>query len=912
MHLGWPFEAICNTNALIAEWRLLDISPHPSDCHLMLSRSSASSPRGGMRLLIVLATIWLCLGGQNSARATEAIQTGFVSKIFQDETGDHRYVVWVPPSYDPDLAWPVMLFLHGAGERGTDGLVQTRYGLGPMISRWGGFPWIVVFPQAEDTRSAIRNVWSPQEADGRRALAILEQVERDYRTDPKHRVLTGWSMGGRGCYLMAAAHPKKWTAVVPVSGWAEPEIVAGLRDVPIWAFHGEDDPLVPVGDHLAAIESLKNSGGAPLWTVLPEREHTIWRSVYASREVFQWMSQPTRGEVGATTSPTIQPIPEIEMSREETLGPFVPEINVENAVVVRLGPNIFENFSQIATEQISKTPFQGVMPGTSRATRAMGMPVQVATSPMWYRVPVTEVEVRPTPRQTFHLRATVANAHITVGRTDIQALLCQAVAGPMTVWLGHRYPLTIEAEVEPYIQDEKFRVKTHWVDASVPNDNWYVTQPSVRSLLMPSARVSQSLVEGVYGSKSTIEDSLESGIQEALDELSFALPEVSDDQLLTGLWPMPAYRPRAKPLLDHLTVNESGMSVVFGLVVAALDPWSKPEPRQIQTEISAEGLPDGDIAIQAAQGLIDLLSEQLISAGVAHINVSDVPRSRFSGLASREVLAQAIPAVADLPPGTEIRTELSLEKPLGLSESKLPRTDCEKGNCFTIFQLEVPELLVRVSVRDRPGEVWRDWAEIQYSVSQLVRLEVGLELDGGREVVSKAERPATIQARPRWVGKAPPNAEFDVAGANAMLLDCWLTWWDPEAPTAIKIPDLQFQKYARRLEGVVPGDNGMVAVFEKLETVITNRSEVALQYRVQDEDGAWSEARFLSPGENHAYRIASGLSYEGLSEGHRERYDIPAGRDVTFKRRSEGQLGLVLEALPEPLQEQKQIPGIRR
>lgn len=897
---------------MIAEWRLLDMSPHPSDCHLMLSRPTAISERGGTRLLLILATAWLCLALQVSGSAAEAVQTGFVSKVFQDETGDHRYVVWVPPNYQPDRAWPVMLFLHGAGERGSDGLVQTRYGLGPMISRWGGFPWIVVFPQAEDTRSAIRDVWSPRESDGRRALAILEQVERDYSTDPNHRVLTGWSMGGRGCYLMAAATPEKWTAVVPVSGWAEPEIVAGLRDVPIWAFHGEDDPLVPLEDHLAAIDALKKTGGTPLWTVLPDQEHSIWRSVYASREVFQWMSQPKQGDEGATSSPTIQPIPEIEMSREESLGPFVPEINVENAVIVRLGPNIFADFSRIATDQISKTPFEGVLPGTSQATRAMGMPVQVATSPMWYRVPVTEVEVQPTSRQTFHLRATVANAHITVGRTDIQALLCHAIAGPMTVWLGHRYPLTIEAEVEPYIQNEKFRVKTHWVSATVPNDNWYVTRPAVRSILMPSARVSQALVEGVYGSKSTIEESLESGIQEALDELSFALPEISDDQLLTGLWPMPAYRPRAKPLLDHLTVNESGMSVAFGLVIAALDPWAESEPRQIKTEISPDELPDGDIAIQAAQGLIDLLSEQLISAGVAHINVSDVPKSRFSELARRDVLAQAIPAVADLPPGTEIRTELSLEKPLGLSETKHPWAACEKGNCFTIFQLEVPELLARISVRDQPGDAWRDWAEIEYSVSQLVRLEVGLELEGGREVISKAERPATIQAKPRWVGDAPANAEFNVAGANAMLLDCWLTWWHPEQPTAIKIPDLQFENYSRRLEGVVPGENGMVAVFEKLETVITNRSEIVLQYRVRDEEGMWNEPRSLSPGENHAYRTASGLSYEGLSDGQRERYDIPAGRDATFKQRSEGQYGLVLEALPEPLQEQKQIPGLRR
>lgn len=870
-----------------------------------MPRIKRNVPARGTLLLLAVA-IWIGLGA--ALPAAEPIETGFVSKIFQDESGSHRYVVWVPHNYDPDRPWPVMLFLHGAGERGTDGLAQIHYGLGPMIKRWGAFPWIVVFPQAENRRIAIEHTWSPDAPDGRRALEILAEVERDYHTDPHHRVLTGWSMGGHGSYLMAARYPQKWSAVVPVAGWADPSLAPALANVPIWAIHGTSDELVDIEKDATLIEAIRAAGGDPFHTKLPERGHSIWRTVYASANLLKWMSNPAHF-ADRDEPPPLDPNPTVEMSAKEAAGPFVPAIIVQDAVVVHLGRDVFEDLSHIATTHFAEQPFAGTLPPMATSTSAMGIPVQVSTSALQYHVPVLQVKVEPTPRGTLLVQAAIANARATVGRTHIQGWLCSAVAGPMTIWVGTRRPLIVEAEVEPYITGETFHVRTEDVSLSIAPDNWWVSPPGVYSTLLSDQQVSKSLVQGVYAKKSEIEQSLRQAIAEALNNLSLELPPVSGDQLLTGLWPVPAYRPRARPQPARLEIDEDGMAVAFNLAVAALDPWSPPKPRRIDFQLATDDLPDGGVAIEADQQLLEILSQQLIRSGVAHINVVDVPNSEFADLADRDVLARAIPAVANLPAGAELRTELYLRQPLDLNTAGGTAQSPEQQRDFTVIELKVPELVAVISVRRNPGDRWQDWAELRYSIRQSMRLEVGLELRQGREVISHVTGPPTISVQGHWLGTPPKQSAFNEPIAVSLFRSRWIDWWDPAEPTALVIPDLEFRGYSRRLDRLVTGTEGMVAIFEKPETVITNRSNLLLTYRIRRANGQWSEPLSLPPGEKQSYRTSQPLAYMSDAGATPERYNIPIGREVTFKKRDNGQLGLVLEALPRPLDRQDQIPG---
>ena len=203
-----------------------------------------------------LAMLALPAGLSPDARAAEGAvpaaerrhsAADFRDAVYVDATGPHRYAVFVPPGYDASRRWPVVLFLHGAGERGNDGRKQLSVGLGPIVELHPDqFPAVIVFPQVEETDERILTAWSPDNPDGKRALAILAEVERQYSIDRSRRVLAGWSMGGYGVWELAAvSEPGFWSSAISISGGAPAEVAARLpKDLPFWAIHGAADRIV--------------------------------------------------------------------------------------------------------------------------------------------------------------------------------------------------------------------------------------------------------------------------------------------------------------------------------------------------------------------------------------------------------------------------------------------------------------------------------------------------------------------------------------------------------------------------------------------------------------------------------------------------------------------------------------------
>jgi predicted peptidase len=237
----------------------------------------------------------LALAGLLGLVLTEAgggskVEHGFVHKVHKDASGDTgKYVVFVPEGYQGDKAYPLILFLHGAGETGTDGEKQAKVGLGPAVKkRATTFPFIVVFPQSQ---KRTRKADSP---DGKRALAILDEVRKAYKVDPKRIYLTGLSMGGYGTWSMAEAHPDKWAAIVPICGGGNPKQAAKIKDLPCWCFHGDADKAVPVQRSRDMIEALKAAGGSPKYTEYPNVGHNSWDRAYNTEELYTWLLEHKR------------------------------------------------------------------------------------------------------------------------------------------------------------------------------------------------------------------------------------------------------------------------------------------------------------------------------------------------------------------------------------------------------------------------------------------------------------------------------------------------------------------------------------------------------------------------------------------------------------------------------------------
>jgi predicted peptidase len=155
--------------------------------------------------------------------------SGFAEKVYRSSDGsESKYVVFVPRTYEGTKSFPAILYLHGAGSRGTDGQLPLKHGLAKAIRANGeDFPFIVIFPQAREGED-----WTAESMGGKRALAILDRVQSDYRIDTDRVSLTGHSMGAQGTWSLAAADSKRWAAIVPVSHGADTKSVARLVETP--------------------------------------------------------------------------------------------------------------------------------------------------------------------------------------------------------------------------------------------------------------------------------------------------------------------------------------------------------------------------------------------------------------------------------------------------------------------------------------------------------------------------------------------------------------------------------------------------------------------------------------------------------------------------------------------------------
>lgn len=223
------------------------------------------------------------------------MRTGFLERVFKDDSGTHKYVLFVPADYAPDKKWPLLLFLHGAGERGTNNTAQVAVGLGPAVKkRAKDFPFLVIFPQCGNQKVPPVMGWSPEGEDGKRALAILDAVENEYSTDKDRTYLTGLSMGGFGTWAFAEKFPDRWAAIAPVCGGASPDIAAKVKHIPVWAFHGDQDRAVAVVFSRNLVEALKNVGARPRYTEYPGVGHNSWDNAYNTDELYTWFLENPR------------------------------------------------------------------------------------------------------------------------------------------------------------------------------------------------------------------------------------------------------------------------------------------------------------------------------------------------------------------------------------------------------------------------------------------------------------------------------------------------------------------------------------------------------------------------------------------------------------------------------------------
>jgi predicted peptidase len=193
------------------------------------------------------------------------------------------YLLYQPKDYAARRDWPLVLFLHGAGERGDDLALLTLHGLPKLVAQGQDFPFFIVSPQCSEAS------WWPWEVE--RLGVLLAHVTAQHAIDRSRIYLTGLSMGGYGTWHLAVRYPELFAAIVPICGGGEtlPRLAGRLARLPIWAFHGDTDDIVPLAESERMVAAVNAAGGDAKLTVYPGVGHNAWDRAYGEAALYQWL-----------------------------------------------------------------------------------------------------------------------------------------------------------------------------------------------------------------------------------------------------------------------------------------------------------------------------------------------------------------------------------------------------------------------------------------------------------------------------------------------------------------------------------------------------------------------------------------------------------------------------------------------
>ncbi len=448
-------------------------------------------------VVALLAVSHVMLRGQTTTATGR-----FEQQTYHDEQGDHAYTVFLPAGYRADRKYPVVLFLHGAGERGRDGHKQLTVGLAPYVkAKAATFPFIAVFPQCEDLEGRLLTSWKADTSDGRRALKILDEVQSKFGADAERTVLAGWSMGGYGALSLGAAEPKRWAAVVAISGGADPDSLTPLKNTPVWIFHGAKDKLVPVTESRTAAEALKTAGGNVTYTEFPDAGHVPFEETFGNDSLFRWMLDPKSPAQLAVQSKRAKPL--------VPPPPFVPAVDIPQAVGVRLGNDALQALSYAGPQLVPANLLTGTLGDMYDSTSAAGRQFNVTFSGIRYNAQLERVVVKSVGDNRVNVQLGLRNAIMTIGGTSVVGARHSAQAGPINIGIGHSGPVWLSLDVAPSVANRKIRLQLLGASFQIPPNNFYVTQPagvSVAGFGMTQERVVESLTSGLYGSRGRIEN----------------------------------------------------------------------------------------------------------------------------------------------------------------------------------------------------------------------------------------------------------------------------------------------------------------------------------------------------------------------------------------------------------------------
>jgi predicted peptidase len=247
---------------------------------------------------LFLSFVLLLVASNFGARSNQTNPAdGFLARSYHSPGGETmQYRLFVPPAYDAEKKYPIVLWLHGANGRGSDNLAQISGGnyLGTHIWTAPAIqsrdPVFVLAPQVENSKTWSRphvNTGAPVSL--RLALEILSHIETEYSIDRSREYVAGQSMGGEGVWAVLAMARGRFAAAIALCSDGFDDQVAPDTKVPVWIFQGDADPVVSVEDVRKWVAALRQAGGSPKYTEVPGVGHNVWETAFANSDAATWL-----------------------------------------------------------------------------------------------------------------------------------------------------------------------------------------------------------------------------------------------------------------------------------------------------------------------------------------------------------------------------------------------------------------------------------------------------------------------------------------------------------------------------------------------------------------------------------------------------------------------------------------------
>ncbi len=198
-----------------------------------------------------------------------------------------NYLLFLPEDYGKKRQrWPLILFLHGAGERGSVLNKVKAHGPPKIVKNRKDFPFIVVSPQCPE------GDWWTEKVEV--LINLVDDISARYKVDKERIYLTGLSMGGFGTWSLASAYPERFAAIAPVCGEGSRIMALKLKDIPTWVFHGAKDRVVPLEKSEEMVNAIRKRGGDVKFTIYPEAGHDSWTESYKNQELYDWFLEHSK------------------------------------------------------------------------------------------------------------------------------------------------------------------------------------------------------------------------------------------------------------------------------------------------------------------------------------------------------------------------------------------------------------------------------------------------------------------------------------------------------------------------------------------------------------------------------------------------------------------------------------------